>query len=291
MMSPAARCSAILLTFVLGVTAFGQTSSKTGSKADPTHSVIGVQLYSFRNEMKTDLEGTLEKVKAMGFTYIETGAQSGKSAAEFKALLDKNGLQTVSYFADYNKLKSDFASVVADAKTMNAKYVIVAWIPHQKDFTLADCELAIKDFNEAGEKLAKEGLRFAYHIHGYEFVPHGKGTLMDKLMAETKPQFVNVQMDVFWVAHPGQDPVAFLRKYGKRIRLMHMKDMQKGVKGDLTGHGDVETNVTIGTGSIDYETLVRDAKKLGVKYLIIEDESSRSMTQVPASLKYLTSIK
>lgn len=290
-MSLAARCSAILLTLALGVSAFAQTASKANKQADPTHPVIGVQLYSVRNEMKADLEGTLEKVKAMGFTYIETGAQSGKSAAEFKALLDKNNFQVVSFFADYNKLKTDFASVVADAKTMNAKYVIVAWIPHQKEFTLADCELAIKDFNEAGEKLAKEGLRFAYHIHGYEFVPHGKGTLMDKLMAETKPQFVNIQMDVFWVAHPGQDPVAFLKKYGKRIHLMHMKDMQKGVKGDLTGHADVETNVTIGTGSIDYASIVREARKIGVKYLIIEDESSRSMTQVPASMKYLISIK
>lgn len=290
-MSLAARCSAILLTLALGVSAFAQTASKANKQADPTHPVIGVQLYSVRNEMKADLEGTLEKVKAMGFTYIETGAQSGKSAAEFKALLDKNNFQVVSFFADYNKLKTDFASVVADAKTMNAKYVIVAWIPHQKEFTLADCELAIKDFNEAGEKLAKEGLRFAYHIHGYEFVPNGKGTLMDKLMAETKPQFVNIQMDVFWVAHPGQDPVAFLKKYGKRIHLMHMKDMQKGVKGDLTGHADVETNVTIGTGSIDYASIVREARKIGVKYLIIEDESSRSMTQVPASMKYLISIK
>lgn len=286
-MSLAARCCALLLMLALSGAAFAQTAPKD----DPKHPVIGVQLYSFRNEMKTDLEGSLEKVKAMGFTYVETGAQNGKTVAEFKTLLDKNNLQVVSFFVDYNKLKTDFASVVADAKTMNAKYVIVAWIPHQKDFTLANCELAIKDFNEAGEKLAKEGLRFAYHIHGYEFVPHGNGTLMDKLMAETKSQFVNIQMDVFWVAHPGQDPVAFLKKYGNRIHLMHMKDMQKGVKGDLTGHADVETNVTIGTGSIDYATIVREARKIGVKYLIIEDESSRSMTQVPASLKYLTSIK
>jgi len=290
-MSLAVRCSAILLTLALGVSAFGQTTSKADKKSDPNHSVIGVQLYSFRNEMKTDLEGSLEKVKAMGFTFVETGAYNGKTVAEFKSLLDKNNLQVVSFFADYNKLKTDFAAVVADAKTMNAKYVIVAWIPHQKEFNLADCDLAIKDFNEIGEKLAKEGLRFAYHIHGYEFAPHGNGTLMDKLMAETKPQFVNIQMDVFWVAHPGQYPVAFLKKYGKRIHLMHLKDMQKGLKGDLTGHADVETNVTIGTGSIDYATIVREARKLGVKYLFIEDESSRSITQVPASLKYLTSIK
>ena len=286
-MSLAARFSALLLTLALGVTALAQTKQND----DPKHTVIGIQLYSFRNEMKSDVEATLAKVKAMGFTFVEAAGYNWKSAAEFKAMLDKNNFQNVSFFADYNKLKTDIASVIADAKTLNAKYVIIGWIPHQKEFNLADAEMAIKDFNDFGEKLAKAGLKFAYHVHGYEFAPHGNGTLMDKIMAETKPQFVNIEMDVFWVVHPGQDPIAFLKKYGKRIHLMHMKDMQKGLKGDLTGHADVESNVTIGTGSIDYVAVVREARKQGVKYLFIEDESSRSMTQVPASLKYLTSIK
>ncbi len=284
-MSLVVRLFALTLMLALCAVAFAQEANR------PHGPVVGVQLYSFRNEMKTDVEGTLAKVKAMGFTMVEAAGYNWKSAADFKAMLDKNGLQTVSFFADYNKLKTDFASVVADAKTLKAQYVIIGWIPHQKEFTLAECEMAIKDFNEFGEKLSKEGLKFAYHVHGYEFAPHGKITLMDKLMAETKPEHVRIEMDVFWVVHPGQDPVAFLKKYGKRIDLMHMKDMQKGLKGDLTGHADVETNVTIGTGSIDYVAVVREARKQGVKYLFIEDESSRSMAQVPASLKYLNSIK
>lgn len=284
-MSLVVRFFAVSLTLALSAALFAQEPNR------PHGPVTGVQLYSFRNEMKTDVEGTLAKVKAMGFTMVEAAGYNWKSAAEFKAMLDKNGLQTVSFFADYNKLKTDFASVVADAKTFKAQYVIVGWIPHQKEFSLADCETAIKDFNEFGEKLSKEGLKFAYHVHGYEFAPHGKGTLMDKLMAETKADKVRIEMDVFWIVHPGQDPVGFLKRYGKRIDLMHMKDMQKGVKGDLTGHADVETNVTIGTGSIDYVAVVQEARKQGVKFFFIEDESSRSMTQVPASLKYLHSIK
>ena len=104
-----------------------------------------------------------------------------------------------------------------------------------------------------------------------------------QLAGEDREQFIQICQQ--------QPTTEGMKKYGKRIHLMHMKDMQKGVKGDLTGHADVETNVTIGTGSIDYATIVREARKIGVKYLIIEDESSRSMTQVPASLKYLTSIK
>lgn len=289
-MSSAVRFLALLLTLAISVAIFGQSDKRSGY-THPKRPVVGVQLYSFRNEMKADVEGTLEKVKAMGFTVVEAAGYNWKSAADFKAMLDKNGFHVISFFADYNKLKTDFNSVVADAKTLGAEYVIVGWIPHQNEFTLADCEKAIADFNEFGEKLSKEGLKFAYHVHGYEFQPHGKGTLMDKLMAETKADKVKIEMDVFWVVHPGQDPVAFLKKFGKRIDLMHMKDMEKGLKGDLTGHADVETNVTIGAGQIDFAPIVREANKQGVKYLFIEDESSRSMTQVPASLKYLNSIK
>jgi sugar phosphate isomerase/epimerase len=290
-MSLAARFSMFLLTFALGIVAFAQSAFAQNAPSRGHGPIVGVQLYSFRNEMKTDVEGTLEKVKAMGFTMVEAAGYNWKSAAEFKAMLDKNRFKTVSFFADYGKMKTDFASIVADAKTLNAQYVIIGWIPHQKDFTLEDCNNAIRDFNDWGEKLSKEGLKLAYHVHGYEFQPYGKGTLLDKLMSETKPQNLKIEMDVFWVVHPGQDPIAFLKKYGKRIDLMHMKDMQKDLKGDLTGHADVETNVAIGTGRIDYTAVVKEARKQGVKYLFIEDESSRSMTQVPISLKYLNSIK
>jgi len=288
-MSVPVRLFALLLTLVFGVTAFAQSTQSDPRR--PHGPVVGIQLYSFRNQMKDDVEGTLAKVRAMGFTMVEAAGYNWKSAAEFKAMLDRNGFRNVSFFADYDKMKTDLASVIADAKTLGAQYVVIGWIPHQKDFTLEDCNNAIKDFNDWGERLAKEGLKLAYHIHGYEFQPYGKGTLFDRLMAETKPKALKIEMDVFWVVHGGQDPVAFLRKYGKRIELMHIKDMQKDLKGDLTGQADVEANVTVGTGKIDYTAVVHEARKQRVKFLFIEDESSRSMTQVPASLKFLNSIQ
>ncbi len=257
-------------------------------RAEPA---LGVQLYSFRNQLKEDPTGTLQKVRQMGFTYVEAAGYNWKSATEFKAMLDKAGLKAISFFADYNKMRDELQSVINDAKALNAKYVIVGWIPHQKEFTLEDCNRAITDFNQWGEKLSKAGLRFAYHIHGYEFQPHGNGTLLDKLVAETKPELVAIEMDVFWVAYPGHDPVKLLQKYGRRVELMHLKDMEKGIRGDLTGRADVETNVTLGTGQLDFLAIVRQARKVGVKYLFIEDESSRSMQQVPASLRYLKSLK
>ncbi|MEW6126989.1 MAG: sugar phosphate isomerase/epimerase [Acidobacteriota bacterium] len=262
-------------------------SSTTPFAKSKNSTVIGVQLYSFRNQIKTDLPGTLAKIKAMGLTQIESYPHGLVSAAEFRAMLDKAGLTCVSTHADYHELGKDLDGVAKEAKTLGAKYVIVAWIPHGNTFTLDDCNRAIANFNDWGARLAKHGLRFAYHTHGYEFQPHAGGTLLDKMIAETNPKYVAFQMDVFWVAQPGQNPVALLKKYPKRFELLHLKDMKAGTPKNFSGGAPADSDVVLGTGEIDIAGVVRAARKLGIRYHILEDESSQVMTQIPESLKYL----
>ncbi len=146
-------------------------------------------------------------------------------------------------------------------------------------------------FNRAGEALAKHGLKFFYHTHGYEFLPYGNGTLFDLLMAETKPEYVRFQMDVFWVVHPGQDPVKLFEKYGSRFELMHLKDMKKGTPSGFNGLTDVTNDVPLGTGMIDLPAVLRAAKKVGVKWYFVEDESPTVVEQIPQSLRYLEQVK
>lgn len=111
-------------------------------------------------------------------------------------------------------------------------------------------------------------------------------------MKETNPKFVSYEMDVFWVVFPAQDPVKLLNKYPKRWELMHLKDMKKGLKtGALTGHTDVNNDVALGTGQIDYPAVLKAAKKAGVKYYFIEDESASSEQQIPQTLNYLEQVK
>jgi len=98
-------------------------------------------------------------------------------------------------------------------------------------------------------------------------------------------------MDVFWVKHPGQDPVALLKKYPGRFPLMHLKDRLRGTEGNQKGEADVETNVVLGAGDVGIADIMRTAKKVGVKHYFIEDESSRSMEQVPQSLAFLKTVK
>ena len=115
--------------------------------------------------------------------------------------------------------------------------------------------------------------------------------MFDYLVRKTNPRYLNFEMDVFWVKHPGQDPVALLKKYPDRFLLMHLKDRRHGTPGNQKGHADVETNVVLGTGDVGIAEVMREARKAGVKHYFIEDESSHSVHQIPQSLEYLKKLK
>lgn len=253
---------------------------------------IGVQLYSFRNQFAKDVPGTLEKVNKMGITEVEGGSSYGMPVPEFKKLLEKYKLSVVSYGADFKELETDAAAVAAKAKEYGASYVMCAWIPHDGDnFTIEDADKAIAVFNKAGKLLKENGITLCYHAHGFEFRPYQNVTLFDHLMKGMDPKYANFEMDVFWIKHPGQDPVALLKKYPGRFKMMHLKDRKPGTTGNQNGHADVETNVVLGTGDVDIAAIMKVASKYGVEKFFIEDESSRSLEQVPLSLAYLKTLK
>jgi len=252
---------------------------------------IGLQLYSLRNEIPKDVDGTLAIIKDWGIKEIEGGSTYGLTLEEFNALCKKNNLNMVSIGAGFEELEKDAAAVASKAKQFGAKYVMCAWIPHTgNDFTLADTEKAIAVFEKAGKVLAAQGLSLCYHIHGYEFRPYEGGTLFDLMVKRLDPKFVNFEMDVFWVKHPGQDPVALLKKYPQRFPLMHLKDRRIGTPDSQDGHADNETNVVLGSGDVGIAAIMKEARKLGVKHFFIEDESAHALEQIPQSLVYLKSI-
>ena len=251
---------------------------------------FGVQTYTFRKSFPNGVAATLDSIKAMGFTEVE-GMMGKASPEEFKKLCDERGLSIPSTGAGYDQLK-DPAAIAATAKILGAKYVMCAWIPHTKGaFNLENAKKAVEDFNAAGKVLKESGITLCYHIHGYEFQPHEKGTLLDFIIQKTNPEYVSFEMDVLWTQFGGGNPVALLKKYGTRWKLMHLKDLRKGVPKDLTGGTSQENDVALGTGEIDIPGILKAANKVGVKHFFIEDESSRVNTQVPQSISYLKSLK
>ncbi|MCB1126186.1 MAG: sugar phosphate isomerase/epimerase [Verrucomicrobiae bacterium] len=251
---------------------------------------VGLQLYSLRDSFNNDVPGTLDKVKALGFKYVELAGTYGLAPAEFKRMLAERGLVPVAAHFSLDLYQKDIDSIIRDAKTLGVKYVGAAWIPHQGPFTMDLALSTAETFNTIGKAVAAQGLRFYYHNHGYEFQPCLAGTLLDVLIQKTDPSYVTFQMDILWTLFPGQDPAALLLKYPGRWELMHLKDLRKGVKGDLSGGTDVRNDVTLGTGQMDFPAVLKAAQASGVKWYFIEDESPSVEQQVPQSLKFLEQV-
>jgi len=253
--------------------------------------VPGMVSYTYRHDFAKDVEGTLDRIKSLGITDMEFSNLFGKTAVELRALLDQRGMQCSSFGASYDDVRNKTDEVAVNAKTLGAKYVRVAWVPHKPPFSLDTTQKTASEFNRVGKHLFEQhGLRFCYHNHGYEFVPHKEGTLFDVLMAETLPEYVSIELDILWAHFPGADPVAIIEKYGERIPLLHLKDLKKGVKGDLSGKTPVENDVALGTGQIDLPRVLMAARQAGVKHYYIEDESPSIETQVPQSIEYLRNL-
>ena len=264
------------------------------SLAGQLEAVPGLQLYSLRSQFKLrGVDWTLDQVKAHGITTVELASGVPDiPIPELKEKLSARGLTAVSSHFGYARYKTDLDGVVRDAKALGLKYAGCAWIDHKGDFDEAECRDAIATFNRAGEALAKEGIKFFYHFHGFEFQPYGDETLFDLFMKETKPEWVSAEMDVLWIVFPGRDPVKLLEKYPNRWSLSHLKDLKKGVvTGELTGHTDVNNNVPLGTGQVDWKAFFQAAEKAGIQYHLIEDESDSVLQQLPLHLEFTKNLR
>lgn len=249
---------------------------------------IGLQLYSIRNEVKQDLKGTLQKIRSMGIKKLEGGDTYGMPVEDFMNMIHEMGFQMNGIGVDYDALTKDLSPVIEQAKKMGAKNVICFWIGHKgDDFVMADVEEAAKRFNRAGKILIEAGLRFSYHVHGYEFRPSPNGTLFDELMLKTNPKYVDIELDVYWAKQGCADPVEIINKYPSRVKMLHLKDREKGMACNNKGYADEETNVVLGQGDVNIAEVMKAAKKAGVKHYFIEDESFRVMKQLPLSIAYL----
>ena len=159
----------ILAVLFLNSLAVAQAGS---FKADP-----GLQLYSLRDDFKRDVPGTLKRVQGLGIRLVELAGTYELPPAKFKEMLTAHGLQPVSSHFAYERFRDDPEGVAREAKALGVQYAGCAWITHTDTFDEKECRGAIEVFNRAGAVLAKNGLKFFYHTHGYEFQPHGQGTL------------------------------------------------------------------------------------------------------------------
>jgi len=240
-------------------------------------SKIGLQLYTLRNELSKDLEGTLKKVAAIGYKEVELfgytdGKFFGKTTKEFKAMLKGLGLDPVSghYGAGVERkdvkgtLSNDWQRACDDAAELGQKYVNCAYLTEGERKSIDDYKKYVDLFNKSGEVAKKAGLQFGYHNHDFEFKKMD-GQLPYDLIASTDPELVKLELDMYWIVKAGLDPVDLFKKYPGRFPLWHVKDMDKGD----------QSFAEVGTGSIDFKKIFDARKIAGMKHFFVEQDMAK----------------
>jgi sugar phosphate isomerase/epimerase len=254
---------------------------------------IGLQLYSLRDAFKKDgVPATLAVVRSLGIRVIESAGLYGMPVADVRAAFDKADLVCRASHMGLERLRDDMAGAFAEAKGLGAGWVICPFIEHEKPFTKAQAVTVSELFNKVARAAQGEGLKFAYHCHGFEFVRDGAGTLFDVMIEATDPTLVGFEIDVFWAKAGGADPVALISRLKGRVPFLHVKDMKKGLTFEPGSSGAPgETNVPLGTGQIDWPNVLRATEAGGPVVYFIEDESPTPVPQIQETLKYLAALK
>ena len=238
----------------------------------------GLQLYTVRDPLGADLEGTLRRVAAIGYREVELAGLPGVTAQDMRASLKRHGLDAPSMHASYDRLQRGFDAVLEEARILGANYLVCPSVDAEERKTAEDWKGVCQTLNRIGQVVRSHGLVLAYHNHDFEFVPFADGTTpFHLLMTETDPRDVKLELDVYWVAKAGLDPVRHLRDSQDRILLVHLKDLARD-----------GSTVEVGEGTLEFERIVRAALAVGVKHLFVEqDTSADPLASIGTSLRFL----
>jgi len=232
---------------------------------------VGLELYSVRDFMAKDLQGSLNDVRSEGYTVVEAAGFYGRSAADFRKANNQAGLRCVSAHYSLAILHQQLESVIGYAKELGLEYIICSSSdgmhrdPDAKgDPTLDDWHWRIDQFNSIGATVKSAGMTFGLHNHTPEFATIDGVLVYGEIMKLTDPKLVTLQMDCGWVYNSGHSPAEFIARDPSRFQLLHIKDM-------ILVPGATEPKLTVmGKGSIDYKPILRAATHL--KYYFIEQE-------------------
>lgn len=226
---------------------------------------IGLQLYTVRELFSRDPMGTLEQVAAIGYREVEYGGggYDQMDHAALRATMDRLGLVAPSLHIGYDALASDFDRSVGMAKTLGADTVVVPWMGEEHR-NAEGWTAAVANFSRWAERLKGAGLGFAYHNHDFEFtVKPGGRSLFDTLVADTDPELVQIELDLFWAVDADEDPKAIIRRLPGRIYAYHVKD--RTADGKMT---------SVGEGTIDFADIFTLDDTAGVKHFYVENDQS-----------------
>jgi sugar phosphate isomerase/epimerase len=243
---------------------------------------IGVQLYTLRNDLQKDFEGTLAKVAAVGYHQVEFAGYYNRTPQQVKDLLIKNKLEAPSAHVAITELRDNLAKSVETAQAVGHKLVICPYLMPNDRKKLDDYKGHAATLNKAGEAFKKVGIEFGYHNHDFEFMELEGKLPMDLLLAETDAKLVKLELDLYWITAAKHDPLAFIAKNPGRIVAFHVKDMAK----------DKIFFSEVGQGRIDFKPIFAKSKQAGVKYYFVEQDQcpGNPLDSIKISFDYLKTL-
>lgn len=254
--------------------------------AKETTRPLGVQLYTVRNQVGTDLDGTLQVIRKIGYETVETFVAEYKmSAQDLRSAIEKAGLKATSAHFGYN----DFDARLDYGKQLGIELIVCSMVP----LTIANSADGYKrgadQYNQWGAKAKSMGMKFGFHNHNVEFNEFGGKTGLEILLENTDPALVHWQMDCYWVAQSGHDPVAMLRKYGNRINSLHVKDRKPGATVTLETGPKSAFFTEVGNGTMDWKDILRLSRN--APYLYVEQDQTDKPPLESLQISYTNLVK
>jgi len=257
---------------------------------------IGIQLYTVRDAMQRDFDGTLAQVAAIGYKEVEFAGYFGRSPKDIRSLLDRLGLTSPSTHVDYEVLGDRWPKEIETSRVIGQSYIICPWIPEEVRNQPDGWKHAAETFNRAGEASKKAGIQFGYHNHWFEFYPVNGKRPYDLLLEECDPNLVKMEMDLCWIEVGGGDPLDYFRRYPGRFPLVHVKDVKKIPRGKESGGQDFGSSLPgmteVGSGVIDWKTIFAQADEAGIKHYFVEHDNPKvPFDSIRTSFNYLNQLR
>lgn len=250
---------------------------------------IGLQLYTVRDLVKQDFDGTIARVAGIGYREVEFAGYFDHTPEQVRAALDRNGLAAPSAHVPFEAIESGWDATLHTASLIGHQFVVCAWIPEERRRTVADWRRIGERLNQAATAARAAGLGFAYHNHSYEFVPLEGQLPYDVLLASTDPALVRLELDLFWITYGGGDPLAYFRRWPGRFPMVHVKDMTPKPAPDTAPE---RVMADVGRGSIDWRRIFAHARDAGIEHYFVEhDQPAAPLASIRASFDYLHALE
>ena len=276
-------------TFIGSATAAALISKFTWAAAEHRIQKIGLELYTVRDALQKDFEGTLARVAKIGYKEVEF-AQYFAHIPEFnpspkrtREILEADGLIAPSTHVPYSALSPEnWPKVIEASKILGHDYIVNPSIDREVLKQPDGWKRAAGTFNRAGEESLKSGIQLAYHNHVEEFKPMPDGKLpYDVLLAEADPKLLKMEMDLGWAHEAGADPIAYFEKYPGRFPLVHAKDFDKN-----------RMMTEVGSGIIDWKAIFAKSGVAGIKHYFVEhDQPMMPFESIQKSYEYLEKLR